>query len=189
MAFALEFKSAGAVGDASSTLVASVDAGAGTSPDFFDRVVFMHFDSVEEHGDHSRLHKFAILKTSGSEDNVVSVPFSESVVSVVRGFGFVDDGAHSVLGFVAVKHLNFVTVLEIDAAVASGFGDEEFDVQSKVAVLLFGDDVGGAVFAASGGGIVGHQNGTGVNGIADDFPFDRQAGGKARPLPISPFTV
>ena len=77
------------------------------------------------------------------------------------------------LGGVAVADLDFVAVLEIDAAVAAGFGDEKFEVEAKVAVDFFGDDVGGAVFSASSGGIVGLEDGAAVDGISDDFPFDR----------------
>ena len=93
------------------------------------------------------------------------------------------------LGGVAVTDLNLVTVLEINATVAPSFGDKELNVQPEVAVGFLGHDVGGAVFAASRGGIVGLENRAAVNGIIDDLPFDRHRGRKAGACPVSPFVV
>ena len=93
---------------------------------------------------------------------------------MVGRLGLVDDGAHAVLGLVAVEHLDLVAVLQVDAAVAAFVRDEEFDVQAEVAVFLFRDDVRGAVLPAFGGGVIGLHDGAIVDWVVGDLPFDWQ---------------
>ena len=75
---------------------------------------------------------------------------------------------------VAVEDLDFVSILEIDAAVAAFVGDEEFDVQAEVAVLLLGYYVGCSVFSSCCRGVVAHEDFAGIDGVVDEFPFDGQ---------------
>src|SRR5207248_9816775 len=102
---------------------------------------------------------------------------------------FVDHRAHTVFGFVAVEDLDFVTILEIHAAVATGLHDQELDVEAEVAVGFFGDDVGRAVFAAVGDAVVGHYAGAAVDGVGNNFPLDGHVREEAGTFPVFPLLI
>src|SRR5688572_14909515 len=131
MAFRLQLQSFRRVSDARTAIVTAIDAGARTAPDLVDLHVRVDFDAVEIHCDHRFFDALAVLKARGSEHDVVRVPFAEAIVGVVRRLRFVDHGAQTVLRFVAVEHLDFIAVLQIDAAVAAGFWNQELDMESK----------------------------------------------------------
>lgn len=74
--------------------------------------------------------------------------------------------------FVAVEYLDFVAVLQVYATVAAFGWNEEFNMESEVAVFFFGDEVGSPISTASGCGVVCHHDGAFVDGVVEDFPFD-----------------
>ena len=191
MAFALELEAAGGVGDAFAAVVAAIEAGFGSAEDLADGLVGVDFLAVEVDGDEGFFAEFAVLESGGAEGDVVGVPSAGAVVSIEGGGGIIDHGGHAVGAEVAVEDLDFVAVLQIDAAVAAGLGDAEFDVEAEVAVFGFGDDVGGSVFSAVGGAVVGHDDGAfgGFHGVGDDFPFDGHGGEEAGAFPVFPFGV
>jgi len=61
MTLALQFESAGNVGDSFSALVAAVDAGIFTAPDLLDLVICVCPDSVKENSYYSFFGEFSIL--------------------------------------------------------------------------------------------------------------------------------
>ena len=93
------------------------------------------------------------------------------------------------LRLVAIEHLDFVAVLQIDAAVAARLHDQKFDVQTKIAVGFLGDDVRRAILPACGDWIIAHHGAAFIHRILHDFPFDRHRGFEARPFPINPLFI
>ena len=189
VAFALEFEATGEVGDSFASLVAAIDAGIGATVDLVDGDIGVDFLAVKKHRNEGFFDEDAVFEASGAEIDIVGVPLSRAGVSVVRGRGFVDDSGHAVFGFVAIEDLDFEAILQIDAAIAAGFHDKEFDMEAEIAIGFFGDDIGGAIFAAGGDGVIGHEDRALVDGIFDDFPFDGERGFEAWALPINPFFV
>ena len=149
----------------------------------------MYLNAIEVYGGDGFFDALPIVEACCPERDVVGVPFAGAVVRVVGGRSFVDDGSHAVRRLIAVQDLDFVSVLEVDTTVASRLGDEEFDVKAKVAVRLFGDDIGSAIFAAGGGWVVGHEDRADVNWIGGYFPFDGEGGGEAWAFPIGPLCI
>src|SRR5690606_6270576 len=140
MPLGLKLESARGVGDSLAAVVAAIDSGSRSAPDLGDRLVGVHLDAVEVHRDKGLLDALAILESGRAERDVVGVPFSDPIVGVVRGWRFVDDSAHPVPCAVAIEDLDLVAVLQVNAAVAARLRDEELDVQTEVAILLFRDD-------------------------------------------------
>ena len=140
----------------------------------WDRLVDVHETAVEVHGEASLLGSLSVFEAGRPERDVVGVPRSDSVVRVVGGVRLVDHGAHSVLRSISVQDLDLVPVLQVDPAIAALVRDEELDVEAEVAILLLGDDVGGAILAARRGRIVRHEHGAVACRVVDDLPFDRE---------------
>ena len=145
--------------------------------------------AVEIHGDHRFFGELALLETSGAKNNIVGVPFAQAVECLIGRLRFIDHRPHAMLGFVALANLYLVTVLEIHAAVAARVHHQEFDVQPKIAIGLFRHNVRRAVLSAVRGPIIRHEHRPFVHRVFDDLPLDRQRGGKAWPLPISPLLI
>src|SRR5262245_2259430 len=125
MAFALQLEAAWLVGNAFAPVVASVNARVRAAPDLVDRLIGVHLLSVEIHREHRFLDALALREPRRAKHNIVSIPFPNAVVSVIRRLCFVDYCAHAMFGLVAVEHLNLVTVLEVNTAVAARLHDEE----------------------------------------------------------------
>jgi len=153
-------------------------------------MVAVDLDAVEIKGDACGLCANAVFEAGRAELYVVGVPMAEAFVGEVGRRSFVDDGAHAVVRSVSVADLDFVTVLEIHAAVAAGFADKELHVQAEIAISFFGHDISGAKFPAVGGAVIGHEDaGAGDDGIGYDLPFDGKGGGEAWAGPVRPFGV
>ncbi|MNY67330.1 hypothetical protein D3C86_2048970 [compost metagenome] len=46
---------------------------------------------------------------------------------------------------IAIEYLDFVTVLQVNAAVSAGFGDQELHMRAEILELLFGNNIRRAV--------------------------------------------
>ncbi len=160
-----------------------------SAPYLLDAYVGVGLLPIEIHGDDGLLDAFPVDEARSAELDVVGVPLPEAVVRIVGRLALVDHRAHAVLGAVAIQHLDLEAVLEVHAAVAARLHDQELDVQAEVAEGLPRHDVGGAVLAAHGHRIIGHQHRAGIDGVGDDPPLDGQARCETRPLPVGPLVV
>ena len=83
MAFALQLNSAWRVSDPFSTVVPAVNSGVRAAPDLIDFKVVMYFLAVEVNRRPSFPNALTVFESSGSEDNIVGVPASSTVVCVI----------------------------------------------------------------------------------------------------------
>ena len=102
MALSLQFEPLWRVGNALAAVVAAVDPGIRSAPDLIDRHIVVHPLAVKVHRHQRFLGHLAVFKTRCAKDDVISVPFSQTVIGMIRRFGFVDHRAHAVLSFVAI---------------------------------------------------------------------------------------
>src|ERR1043165_1257854 len=124
---------------------------------FFTRqaLLVVDQDAVVMDGHDGRADHFAVVAARGLEEDVVALPNRRRLAGVdERRSDAVDAAAVVVLAFqtVAVESLDFISPLQIDAAVASSLAgsfrhvrDAELDMKQEFAgEFLFGDDVAAA---------------------------------------------
>lgn len=96
---------------------------------------------------------------------------------------------YPMFGRIAIKYLNFVTVLKITPLFPFGACAKKFNVQSKIAVFLFGNYIGSAIFSIHCRWIVAVHHCSFINRILNNFPLYGQLGSKTWPFPIGLFLV
>src|SRR5690606_8428709 len=112
MSFGLKLYASRDIGNAAAPIVAPVKTGVGTAPNLLNGVIGMHLFTVEVDRCACLLHQFAILEAGRPKNNIVRIPLTYSVVSIVGRLSFIDQRPHTMLRGVSVENLHFIAVLK-----------------------------------------------------------------------------